>query len=75
VRQGSRFVVLSADDIRLADGFYAYEAAGDLRWTDGCATLPAEVFARFHGGVEVVLHLAATTRYPNRGGRPGREAA
>jgi hypothetical protein len=69
VRQGSKFVVLNASDLSLAEGFYAYEAEGDLRWTDGTATLPAEVFSRFRGRLEVVLHLAATTRYPNPGSR------
>ncbi len=69
VRQGSRFVVLKANDRRLVDGFHAYEAAGDLRWTNGAATLPVEMFAPFKGCAEVVLHLAATTRYPNYGAR------
>jgi hypothetical protein len=67
VRQGTRFVVLKADDARLADGFHPYEAASDLRWTDGRATLPAEAFAGFTGSVEVAVHLAATTQYPNEG--------
>ena len=69
VRQGSKFVVLKANDPRLVEGFHAYEAAGDLRWTNGAATLPVEVFARFKGCAEVVLHLAATTRYPHYGAR------
>jgi hypothetical protein len=75
VRKGTKFEVLKANDARLADGFHAYEAADDLRWTDGLATLPMEPFARFNGGVEVVLHLAATTQYRNDGDRAGRVAA
>jgi hypothetical protein len=75
VRQGTRFVVLDAGDGRLADGFHAHEAATNLRWTDGCATLPAEAFARFEGGVEVVLHVAETTLYPNEGAGAARAAA
>jgi hypothetical protein len=67
VRQGTKFVVLKADDPRLADGFHAYEAEKNLRWTDGNAALPVEAFARFTGGVEVVVHVAETTRYPNDG--------
>jgi hypothetical protein len=67
VRKGSKFVVLKANDVRLVDGFYAYEAADDLRWTNGDATLPVAIFARFKGDVEVVLHLAATTQYPFHG--------
>jgi hypothetical protein len=67
VRQGTKFVVLKADDTRLTDGFHPYEAATDLRWTDGRACLPADAFARFVGEIEVVVHLAATTRYPHDG--------
>jgi hypothetical protein len=75
VRQGNRFVMLEANDARLGDGFHAYEAAGDLRWTNGNATLPVGVFAGFTGGVEVVLHLAGTTRYPDYGDRAVRDGA
>jgi hypothetical protein len=64
VRQGSRFVVLRANDPRLAEGFHPYEADGHLRWTNGTATLPAAAFAPFQGAMEVVLHVAATTYYP-----------
>lgn len=67
VRQGTRFVVLRADDARLMDGFHAYEAAEDLRWTNGYAALPAEMFARFDGDFEIVLHVVGMTRYPQIG--------
>jgi hypothetical protein len=59
--------VLPASDARLADGFHEYEASGDLRWTDGDATLAAALFARFRGATELVLTLAATTMYPDPG--------
>jgi hypothetical protein len=67
VRQGTRFEVLHADDARLADGFHAYEVSGDLRWTDGHATLPTAPFARFDGVMELVLTLAGATTYPDPG--------
>lgn len=67
VRQGTQCEVVRADDTRLTDGFHAYEEADDMRWTDGRAALPAEVFARFVGEVEVVLALAMTTQYPDYG--------
>jgi hypothetical protein len=67
VRQGTRLDVLPASDARLADGFHEYEASGDLRWTDGDATLAAALFARFRGATELVLTLAATTMYPDPG--------
>jgi hypothetical protein len=75
VRQGTKFVVLRADDAGLRDGFHPYESTKDLRWTDGCATLPADAFAGFKGGIEIVLHLAETTRYPNDGAGSVRVAA
>jgi hypothetical protein len=37
--------------------------------------LPVDAFARFKGGLEVVVDLAATTRYPAHGGSAGRVAA
>ena len=75
VRQGTKFVTLKAGDARLTDGFHAHEPAKNLRWTNGYAALPAELFARFKGGVEVVLDVAETTRYPNDGTRSARRAA
>ena len=64
-----------SNDARLVDGFYPYEATGDLRWTGGDATLPVEAFARFQGGVEVMPDLAATTRYRAYNGGARRAAA
>ncbi|MEA2739817.1 MAG: antigen 43 [Acetobacteraceae bacterium] len=65
VRQGTRFELIEAGDARLVDGFHEYEALEDHRWTDGAATLPVELFASFQGAVEILLTLAATTRYPD----------
>jgi antigen 43 len=67
VRQGTKFEVALANDSRLTDGFHAYETEDDQRWTDGCATIPIEMFARFEGAVEVVLTVAGTTHYPDNG--------
>jgi hypothetical protein len=67
VRSGADFMIMEADDPRLEDGFHYYEAENRLRWTDGYATLPVELFAGFDGCLEVVLTLAATTRYPDFG--------
>jgi ELWxxDGT repeat protein len=63
MRQGTRFKVTEADDARLAEGFHAFEAYNGLRWTDGDAAVPEEIFAGFCGPVEVVLHLGGTTQY------------
>jgi methionine-rich copper-binding protein CopC len=64
VRQGTRFVLIGADDARLTDGFHDYEPAGNLRWTNGDAELPAALLAGCRSGSELVLHLAGTARYP-----------
>jgi hypothetical protein len=64
LRQDGETVTIRAHDRRLRDGFHDYEAAGDLRWTDGDAALPPELFAAFSGPVDLVVHLGAATRYP-----------
>jgi hypothetical protein len=75
VRQGGKFMLLDAADDRLTVGFHAYEADCQLRWTDGCAVLPVEAFARFDKGAEVMLHLGGATQYPDERARPARAAA
>ena len=75
VRQGTNCKLIEADDSRLAGGFHSYEPTDDLRWTDGHAKLPIEAFTRFKGSVEVVLHLAGVTRYPDDGAASARAAA
>jgi hypothetical protein len=75
VRQGGKFMLFDADDDRLTVGFHAHEADCNLRWTDGCAALPVAAFARFDKGAEVMLHLGATTQYPDERASPARAAA
>ena len=64
VRQGTRFRVITPDDARLSAGFHAFEPANGLRWTNGDATLPTEVFAGFTAPLELVVRVGASTRYP-----------
>jgi hypothetical protein len=63
VTQGKRVRAIEAEDERLIAGFHAFEADIGLRWTDGDATMPADLHAGFAGPVEVVLHIGGTTRY------------
>jgi hypothetical protein len=63
VREGSRYRVIDATDERLLDGFHAFEAGGGYRWTDGNAAIAAELYAGFQAPMELVLYVAATTRY------------
>ena len=48
VRQGTRFVVLKADDARFADGFHSHEPTAALRWTNGYAAPAARDLRRIH---------------------------
>jgi hypothetical protein len=63
VRQRTRFQKFDANDKRLVEGFHAFEADEDFRWTDGDALLPPEMFAGLAGPIEVVLHIGATAQY------------
>jgi hypothetical protein len=67
VRQGARFMLFEAHDERLMAGFHEYEPADRLRWTNGHAELPAEDFACFDKGAEVMLILGGATRYLDYG--------
>ncbi|WP_158932127.1 hypothetical protein [Acidisphaera sp. S103] len=68
LRHGGNAVTIDAADERLADGFHGYEPADGLRWTNGFASLPADLFDGFRdGGVEVVLTLRGETQYPDFG--------
>ena len=67
VRSGSRFRIVQAGDERLTDGFHAFEAEADLRWTDGDAGLPVGAFEGMSGRIEVVLTVASTTHYVDEG--------
>jgi hypothetical protein len=63
LRQSTRCVVLDASDERLSEGFHDYEAELGLRWTDGDATVPAELFEGVDGPFELELHVTGGTRY------------
>ncbi|WP_158924315.1 Hint domain-containing protein [Acidisphaera sp. S103] len=65
VRQGTKLRIIEADDTRLDQGFHAFEEDNEFLWTNGDATLPAEIFAGFTGPLVVELTVAATTRYPD----------
>jgi hypothetical protein len=63
VRQGTRFRVFPAGETLLIDGHYPFEADAGVRWTNGDAELPAEMFAGFDGPVEVVIRVWGATPY------------
>ena len=63
VTQGERLRTIEAEDERLTVGFHAFEADNGFRWTDGDATIPADLHAGFTGPVEIVLHVGGSTQY------------
>jgi hypothetical protein len=63
LRQGTRFRVMEANEPLLADGFHDFEPESGIRWTDGDAAIPEQLFDGFDGPVELVLHVGGTTRY------------
>jgi Hint domain len=75
LRLGTRFRVIEAADGALSEagGFYPFEQANGLRWTNGDAALPAALFAGVEGPIELVLHVGGITVYPLLG--PGRRSA
>ncbi len=75
LRQGTRFRVVASADGRLAEGFYPFEQANGLRWTDGDAALPVALFDGFNGPMELVLHVGGATRYPLLGAADWHAAA
>jgi hypothetical protein len=62
--QGRRLDVVDVADVRLHQGFHAFEPDISLRWTNGDAVLPAELFAAFDGPLQITLHIAGSTQYP-----------
>jgi hypothetical protein len=63
VLAGARYRVIEAADDRLREGFHGHEPELDIRWTDGEARLPADLFDGFDGTTELILQVEATTRY------------
>jgi hypothetical protein len=64
LRHGQRARVIDAADPCLIEGFHAYEPDATLRWTDGEATLPAELFDGFFGhSIDLELHTTGSTAY------------
>jgi Ca2+-binding RTX toxin-like protein len=60
---GRTSVLIEAADERLTDGFYGFETADAIRWTNGDAAIPAELFDDVDGAVQIQLVVAHTTQY------------
>jgi hypothetical protein len=68
VTRGAQIRTIEAEDALMTDGFHAYEADNDIRWTDGDAGVPHGLFESFAGGpLEITLHVGGATSYPDEG--------
>jgi hypothetical protein len=65
--QPRRQRAIDAKDTSLTDGFHKFEADQALRWTNGDAAVPAELFAGAHGPCMLMLQLGATAQYIDEG--------
>jgi Hint domain len=64
VTRGRHLDLVEADDARLVDGFHGYEPVEDLRWTNGNAGLPTDLFSGFIEPIELRLHVTGSMSYP-----------
>ena len=58
---------IEADAASLSDGYHPFEADSQIRWTDGDAVVPVELFARMSGPGMLMLHLGGATQYRDDG--------
>ena len=64
IQCGVKRATIPASDPRLTEGFHAYEADDDQRWTSGDAELPTALLPPYLGGsVKLVLTLGSAMRY------------
>jgi hypothetical protein len=63
VSRGKQVRTIEAADALLRDNFHLYEADNEIRWTDGDAVVPADLFEGLAGPLEIALQLGCTTRY------------
>lgn len=75
VWKAAKLALIDVRDDRLTDGFRGYEPDGDLRWTNGDALLPANLFGGLAAPFELELHLAGRTNYPLLSDTSSRRAA
>jgi hypothetical protein len=58
-----RHRIIDANFVGLVEGFHALEPEDGIRWTDGDATLPTELFAETDGPCMLMVHLGGATQY------------
>jgi hypothetical protein len=65
--QPQRQRVLEASAASLAEGFHEFEPSNGIRWTDGDAAIPAELFAGMTRSAMLLVQLGAETCYVDHG--------
>jgi hypothetical protein len=55
--------VIEAAAASLVDGYHAFEADNGIRWTDGDAAVPADLFAGMNSPGMLLLRLGGSTQY------------
>jgi hypothetical protein len=65
--QPRRQRAIDASDASLTEGFHRFEAEQAIRWTDGDAAIPAELFAGATGPSMLMVQLGAATQYLDEG--------
>jgi T5SS/PEP-CTERM-associated repeat protein len=58
---------IEANEGSLIDGYHAFEPDNGIRWTDGDAAVPVELFAGMNGPGMLMLHLGGATQYLDDG--------
>jgi hypothetical protein len=58
---------IEADADELMDGCHVFEPDNGMRWTNGDAAIPAELFAGMSGPGKLMLQLRGSTRYIDEG--------
>ena len=70
VWRGARVRMLDLESEEPLEGFHAFEATDAIRWTDGDASLPQNLFEGFDGPFDLELQLGGRTQYPDLGEVP-----
>jgi hypothetical protein len=66
-RQGQRMRLIEAKDDVLTAGYHGFEESSGIRWTDGDATVPGELFDGLAFPLEILLGLGGSTKYVDDG--------
>jgi hypothetical protein len=58
---------IDAEAASLANGYHAFEPDNGIRWTNGDAAVPEDIFADMNGPGMLMLHLGGATQYLDDG--------